>query len=414
MALDAHDHRRAGPALHVDELVVLLQLGVHDERRVLEPEVVAQHGGNVTRECAGFAIRPPHGEAHARIVRHASEELALFVGERGRRIGLAAPVRRQDRPVVVPALSRVLALHPVVGTCVLVPLGTGRRLEELERRRAGRGHATAHRVAGRVVVEAVAAAGVALVPVRQVAALLEAVHDADLHVDRIRHAHRLRLHELEPARADAEFPPFRFLLGRPLPAHDGRVLIFSGRGREERRSSGRRRVLGVQLQEAQTAAHVGRQQRAQRVRGGNFARIVLKRREHRLDLRDRRHDEAAAIRHRHLIPQNVLRGVRVADRHGVRRHAARAERGVARRPCVGGGHRHVRRDVHRARSARENNGDKRQNQALLHTALRPLQARFREGSVHFPESHAELYTELARLQMKKFIIFQERFQPDSV
>ena len=199
MALDAHDHRRAGPALHIDEFVVLLQLRVRDQRRMLEPEVVAQDGGDVRRVRAGLAVRPHHAEAHARVVGHAPEELALLVGERGGFIGLAAPVRRQDRPVVVPSLGRVLARRSIVGAGVLVSLGTGRRLEELKRRRAGRGHAAAHRIVGRVVVETVTAAGTALVPVRQVAALLETVHDADLHVNRVRHAHRLRLHELEPA-----------------------------------------------------------------------------------------------------------------------------------------------------------------------------------------------------------------------
>ena len=206
---------------------------------MLETEVVAHHGGNVPRVRAGPVGRPHHAEAHGRVVRHAPEELALLVGERRGSFGLAAPVRRQDRPVVCPSLGRVLARRAVVGASVLVSLRAGRRLEELKRRRAGRGHAAAHHIVGRVVVETLTATGIALVPVRQVAALLEAVHDTDLHVDWVRHAHRLGLHELEPTRADAELPPFRFLLGRPLAAHNRRVFIFrSRRGREEGHPAG--------------------------------------------------------------------------------------------------------------------------------------------------------------------------------
>ena len=137
-------------------------------------------------------------------------------------------------------------------------------------------------------------------------------------------------------------------------------------------AAGGERILHIKFQEAQTAAHVGRQERPQRVRGGKFAGVVFERREHRLNLRDRRHNQAAAARHRHLMPQHRVRGVRVALRaHGLRR-PARAERGVTLSPCVGGGHRHVRRDIFRVCDTRGKNGDKRHKNALLHTAHRPV------------------------------------------
>ena len=411
VALDAHAHRHAGPALRVDQLAHLLLRGVvreGDVARVLESEVVRVRRGDFARERAGPAAVqhvPHHPHADARVVGDAAEHLALIEGELVvvralRAVGEEVPVvRAADR-------GRVFAEGFAVGT-VVVPAGRVRHAaravrdaEELHHRRGRRRDAAAHRVVRRVVVVAVAAAARALAPVRETAVLLETVHDVDLDsdlLDGVLHAHERR------AAAHAE--------PTPLPAlRLGPRLRF---GRDRRRGEQRRagRVFAVETEEAETPTHVAREDAAQRMRGGQLAGILFKRRDHGLDLRDRRDDQAAAALHRHLVPQHRVRGVRVADReHGLRGRTD-TERGVARRPRVGGHHRHVGRNVVRACGTREQHGDKRQNKALLHRFLRPFQTSSSEGSVHFPENLHEIIHGI-RAKANEKIQFLARKFPD--
>ena len=345
-----HEHRRAGTQVVVDVLVqrvVLLDRRVFGRRETEDGlERLRQRGAGGTR----LALRVHHADTHAHVVGRAAEQFALRLGEEVAVLRLAAHVLRQDRPVVEAANRRQLDLLAVDRARVRDGRDAVRRVEELQDRRAGRRHAAADVVAGRVVVverriegrqRPGAEAGVVgrllvgLVPVRQIVVGVVRIAEAG----QVGHGQRgiaVRRRNRGRERVALQRRP---RVARPLRAgllHDLRLLADGGRnGLQPGLRRGHR---------AETRADVGRHHAAEGVRRGQDAVAARHDRDDGLKARVGGHEHAGPVVQGHRVPEQRAVRIRKRSHRGHRRAAKTEATPVLGRPGLHHRLRLVRRD----------------------------------------------------------------------